>query len=319
MFKRMSLLALAGLALVSAATAQTFPSKPITVVVPFSAGTTTDVNAREFAQVLSAIAKQNVIIDNRLGAEGAMGAQAVLNAPADGHTVMFTSNSLTVLDPLMKKSMPYDAVKDFASVCTFARTSNVLNITGASRYKTVADLVSAAKADPGKITFGYASTVQRLAGELFMQSAGIKLTGIPYRSSVQALTDVGGGQVDMIFIDHVSAMPFYQTGKVRALTLAGSQRLKALADVPSASEAGVPGYQIQVWFGFYTSAKTPPAVLAQLRDLMSQALKSQTAQTNMEKRDLIPLVLCGDAQTRLWNEDLGVMRQVVNRAGIQPE
>lgn len=312
-------LAACGLVISPWVQAQSFPTKPITLIVPFSPGTTTDVNAREFGQVLSALVKQPVVIDNKVGAEGGLGAQALLNAPADGHTIMFTSNSLTVLDPLMKKNMPYDPLKDFASVCTFARTSNVMNITGSSRFKTVSELVAAGKADPGKLTFAYASTVQRLAGELFQQAAGVKMTAVPYRSSLQALTDVGGGQVDMIFIDHISATPLYQSGKVRPLTLAGSQRLKALPDVPAASEAGVPGYQIQVWFGFYASSKTPPAVLNQLREVMAQALRSPAAQTNMEKRDLIPLVLCGDAQTRLWNEDLGLMRQVVQRAGIQPE
>lgn len=302
-----------------ASASHAFPDRPITIQVPFSPGTTTDVNAREFAQVLGAIVKQPVIIENKVGAEGQIGAMAVLKAAADGHTVLFTSNSLTVLDPLMKKGQPYDALKDFAPVCAFASTSNVMNVTGSSEFKTVADVVAAAKAQPGKLTFGYASAVQRLAGELFQQAAGIKLTGVPYKSSLTALTEVAGGQVDLIFIDHVSAMPLYANGMVRPLAVAGAQRYKTMPDVPAASEAGVPGYDIHPWFGFYASAKTPPAVLAQMREAFGRAIKSPATASNMEKRDLQVLALCGDGQARHWADDVALTRRVLTKAGIEPQ
>lgn len=308
-----------GMLLAAAGAAQAFPTKAITIIVPFSAGTTTDVNAREFGIVLSSVARQPVVVENRVGAEGVIGAQALLNAPADGHTVVFTSNSLPVLDPLMKKNLPYDAVKDLAPVCAFARTSNVMNITGAGALKSVADVIAAAKAQPGKITYGYASTAQRLAGELFQQAAGVKFTGVPYRSSLTALTEVGGGQVDLLFIDHISASPFYQNGRIRPLTVAGSERFKAIADVPAASEVGVPGYNLRVWFGFYASGKTPPAILEQQRALFLQALKSPLTLANMEKRGVEPLPLCGEAHAKYQASDIEMVRQVLQKAGIQPE
>lgn len=319
MFKKASAWAAACVLLAAASASQAFPDKVITIQVPFSPGTTTDVNAREFAQVLSGIFKQPVVVDNKVGAEGQIGAMSVLNAAADGHTVMFTSNSLTVLDPLMKKGQPYDALKDFAPVCAFASTSNVMNVTGSSQFKTVADVVAAAKAQPGKITFGYASAVQRLAGELFQQAAGIKLTGVPYRSSLTALTEVAGGQVDLIFIDHVSALSYYQSGKVRPLAVAGTQRYKAIPDVPPASEVGVPGYNIHPWFGFYASAKTPPAILAQMREAFGRAVSSPATAANMEKRDLQVLPLCGDAQAKHLMEDVALTRKVLTKAGIEPQ
>jgi tripartite-type tricarboxylate transporter receptor subunit TctC len=312
--------ALAAAVLVTAASpALAFPDRPITIVVPFSAGTTTDVNARDFAQVLSTVVKQTVTIDNRVGAEGTLGGMTLVNNPADGHTLMFTSNSLPVLDPLMKKNMPYDPVKDFAPVCTVARTSNVANITGSSPLKSAADIVAAAKADPGKITFAYASTTMRLGGELFQQTNGIKMTGVPYRSSVTALTDVAGGRVDLIFIDHVSAAPFYQNGTVRPVVVSGSQRFKALPGVPSADEAGVPGYRLLPWFGIYASAKTPPAVLAQVRAAVAEAVKAPATTANLEKRGLELMAVCGDAMAKQQQEEIEFWRAVLNKAGITPE
>ena len=303
----------------SAFSAHAFPERGITLIVPFSAGTTTDVNARDFAQVLAEETGQTVTVDNRVGAEGTIGGQRLLSAPADGHTLLFTSSSLTVLDPIMKKNMPYNPVTDFAPVCGFARTSNVMNITAEGPYKNVAEVVEAAKAQPGKLTFAYASTIMRLAGELFSQSAGIELTSVPYRSSVTALTDVGGGLVDMIMIDHISAGPFYQSGKVRPVTVAGDTRATALPDVPSAKEAGVPGYNIRVWFGIYTSAKTPPEVLAKLQAAVDKALKSPTSVGNMEKRGLTPFPVCGEEFRKVQMEDMEIMKGVIDKAGIEPQ
>ncbi|GAA4353620.1 tripartite tricarboxylate transporter substrate binding protein [Variovorax defluvii] len=309
----------AGMLIAVAGASHAFPDKAITIQVPFSPGTTTDVNAREFAQVLSEIVKQPVVVDNKVGAEGQIGASSVLNAPPDGHMVMFTSNSLPVLDPLMKKGLPYNPIKDFAPICAFASTSNVMNITASSPYKTVGDFIAAAKAQPGKFTFGYASAVQRLAGELFQQAAGIKLTAVPYRSSLVALTEVAGGQVDLIFIDHVSAMSSYQNGRIRPIAVAGKQRYKAIPDVPPASEAGVPGYDIHPWFGFYASAKTPPGVLEKMRDAFKRTLLSPATAANMEKRDLQLLPLCGDEMARHLADDVSLTRRVLNKAGIEPQ
>lgn len=303
----------------AACAAQAFPDKAITVIVPFSAGTTTDVNARDFAQLLAEEVGQAVTVDNRVGAGGTIGGQRLLSQPADGHTMLFTSSSLPVLDPLMKKDLPYDPVKDFAPICAVARTTNVMNITAEGPYKNVADVVKAAKAEPGKVTFAYASATMQLAGELFAQSAGIQLTGVPYSSSVTALTDVGSGVVDMIMIDHISASPFYQSGKVRPVALAGDQRAKALPDVPSAAEAGVPGYAIRVWFGVYAAAQTPPDVLEQLRAVVGKTLSSPASRANMEKRGLEPFPVCGADFAKAQQDDMKLMQQVLDKAGIEPK
>ena len=303
----------------SALTANAYPDKPITLVVPFGAGTSVDVNGRDFAQALIATGKASVVVDNKPGAEGSIGAMGVLNAAADGHTLMFTSSSIPVLDPLMKKSMQFDPVRDFTPVCTVARTSNVVNITGASPIKTVAELIAAAKAAPGKLTFAYSSATTRLAGELFAQAAGIQLTGVPYKASMAGLTDVSSGQVDLFFIDHVSVAPLLQSGKLRALAVAGDKRIESLPDVPHAKEVGVPGYTIQPWFGVYVSAKTPPAVVEQVRAFVSQAVNAPAAKAATEKRGQEALLLCGSAMTKLQTDEMGQWREVLKKAGIQPE
>jgi tripartite-type tricarboxylate transporter receptor subunit TctC len=299
--------------------AMAFPDKTVTMIVPFGAGSSVDVHARDLAQAMGPIVGQTVIVDNRAGAEGSIGAMGTLRAPADGHTLMFTSSSIPVLDPVMKKTMQYDPVKDFTPICVLGRASNVVNITGTSSIKTAAELIAAAKAAPGKITFGYSTASTRLAGELFQQAAGIKLTGIPYKASVAGLTDVAGGIVDLIFIDDVSAAAFYQGDRIRPLAVAGSERVRALPNVPTATEIGVPGYAIQPWFGVYVSAKTPPDLVAQLRDQMTRAMKSPIAVANFEKRGLVPLSVCGNAMTDLQNSEIQIWRGVMQKAGIEPQ
>jgi len=312
-------LPLAVLLAASACVAQAFPDKPLTLVVPFGAGTAVDVNARDLSQALIATGKAAVVVDNKPGAEGSIGAMAVLNGAADGHTLMFTSSSIPVLDPLVKKSMQFDPVKDFTPVCTVARTSNVVNITGSSPIRSVAELIATAKAAPGKMTYAYSSATTRLAGELFSQAAGVKFTSVPYKASMAGLTDVSSGQVDLFFIDHVSVAPLHQSGKLRPLAVSGDKRIEALPNVPSAKEVGVPGYTIQPWFGVYVSAKTPPAQVEQLRELVAQAVNAPAAKAATVKRGQEVMVLCGSAMAKLQSDEINLWREVLRKAGIQPE
>ena len=309
----------AGLIASAACAAHALPDRPITVVVPLGAGTSVDVNARDFGQALTSTGRASVVVDNRPGAEGSIGAKAVLNAAADDHTLMSTSSSIPVLDPLMKKSMQFDAVKDFTPVCTVARTSNVLNIIATNPINNAGELIAAAKAAPGKLTYAYSSATTRLAGELFSQTAGIWLMGVPYKASMAGLTDVASGQVDLFFIDHVSVSPLLQSGKLRAPAVAGDKRIEALPNVPSAKEVGVPGYTIRPWFGVDVSAKTPPGMVEQLRDFVAQAVNTPAAKAATEKRGQEVLLLCGDAMAKLQTDEIDLWREVLKKAGIQPE
>lgn len=299
--------------------AQAFPDRAVTVIVPFGAGSSVDIHSRDFAQALGRTIKLPVIVENKAGAEGSIGAQATLNAAADGQTLMFTSSSIPVLDPVMKKSMSFDPVKDFTPICTVGRTNSVINITGDSPIKSAAALISAAKANPGKLSFAYASASTRLSGELFQQAAGIKMLGVPYKASVAALADVAAGQVDLMFIDEVSAAPFYKSGKLRPLAVSTVTRSEQLPDVPTGAEVGIPQYKVQPWFGIYVSSKTSPAVVVKLRELVSQAVNSPENAAQMKRRGLSSFVLCGGEMAQLQSEELVVWREVTKKAGIEPQ
>jgi tripartite-type tricarboxylate transporter receptor subunit TctC len=237
--------------------AAAYPDKPIKLVVPFTPGTSTDLVAREYARALSEVIGQPVVVENRAGAEGVVGGRAVATADKDGYTALYTSSSLTVLDPHMRKDLQYDPLKDLAPVCTAVQISIVMNINADLPYKSIADVVAAAKAQPGNITFAYSSATTRLTGELFQQLTSTKLAGIPYRSAAQGLTDVAAGRVAMYFIDALSARPHYQSGKIRPLAMAASARGKLLPDVPSAAEAGLPGLIMTAWAGAYLPPRRP--------------------------------------------------------------
>ena len=311
-------LVVAGIAAASFA-ATAFPTKPVTIVVPFGAGSVTDSLARDIGKVLSEQVGQPVVVENRTGAEGLIGAQSVLTAPADGHTLMFTSSSLTVLDPLMKKQLPYNPSKDFAPICGVGSNDNDLNVSVTSPYKTLPEFIAAAKASPGKLTFGHASATTRLAGELFSQAAGVKLTAVPYRTTIAGLTDVAGGQIDAFFVDHVSTAALRQSGKIRALTVAGDQRLKAMPDVPSSKEQGLPDHDPKSFFAFYASANTPADITQKLRQIVAQLVKSPAIVDLIDKRALIPVSMCGDALSQHIVRETERMRAVIERAGIEKQ
>ena len=299
--------------------AHAYPDKSITIIVPFNAGTVNDINARDLADRLAEQTGEAVVVENRVGAEGTIGGQRLLSQAADGHTLMFTSNSLTVFDPLMKKNIPYDPVNDFAPVCAVARTSHIVNVSGEGPHKTLNDLVTAAKADPGKLTFAYTSSSMRLSGELFAQSAGIELTSVPYKSSVTGMTDVSSGRVDMVIIDQLSARPFHESGKLVPLIVAGETRLPDMPEVPSAAEAGVANYNMKPWFGVYASAKTPPELLDKARDMVRKTLSSPALIAGLKQRGLEPFPVCGDEMNAMLQEERKVMQQVVERAKIEKQ
>ena len=289
--------------LAAAATAShaAFPDKPIKLIVPFGAGSSVDAVGRQIGIALTEVVKQPVVIDNRAGAEGAIGAQAVISSAPDGYTILMTSSSLPVLAPLMTKSLPFDPVKDFVPVCTVARVSNVMNVRSTLPFKTVGEFVAAAKAEPGKYTFGYSTATTRLGGELLQQEAGLKLLGVPYKTSVAGLTDLAADRIDVFFIDHVSATAFYQSGKVKPLAVTGSQRLSVLPAVLTMAESGIPSYELYPFFALYLPAKTPEPIVAQLRDAARKAMdrrRGRNGGTSRASRNMSSAVLTSSSCSR---------------------
>lgn len=272
-------LALAALLAAGAAMAQTFPDKPVTFVVPFAAGSATDKIARALGNGVTAETKQPVVIDNKAGASGFIASQQVAKAPPDGYTVLITTNTTHAANEHLFKKLPYDPVKDFSPIAALGKGGQIMVVNPNSPAKTVAEFVALAKKEPGKLSFGSGSSSSRMAGELLQQLAGIKLLHVPYKSNPLAVTDLLGGQIDMMITDTATGLPQVKAGKLRALGVSGAQRSPLAPEVPTIAEAGVKGYEMGYWFAAYAPAKTPPAVVKRLNELLVKAAKSEGAKT----------------------------------------
>jgi tripartite-type tricarboxylate transporter receptor subunit TctC len=259
--------------------AQAFPEKPITFVVPFAAGSATDQIARVVGQAVAAEAKQAVVVDNKGGASGFIASQLVAKAPADGYTVLITTNTTHAANEHLFKKIPYDPVKDFAPLSGLGKGGQIMVVNPAMPAKTVSEFIALAKKEPGKYSFGSGSSSSRMAGELLQQMAGIKLLHVPYKSNPLAITDLLGGQIDMMITDTATGLPQVRAGKLKALGMSSAKRSPLVPEVPTIAEAGVPGYEMGFWFAAYAPAGTPPAVVKRLNELLVKAARSESART----------------------------------------
>lgn len=273
-----------------AAHAQAFPTKPITIVVPFSAGGTTDILARVVGQYMSKDLGQPVIVDNRAGAGGNIGALNVARAPADGYTLLMGTVGTHAINQSLYKKMAFDPIKDFAPLSRVALVPNLLVANPAQPFKNVKELIAYAKANPGKVTFGSSGSGSsiHLSGEMFQQMAGVEMQHIPYKGSAPAVTDLLGGQIAVMFDNMPSAIGHVRAGKLRALAVTTPKRSPALPDVPTIAEAGVPGYSATSWFGLLAPANTPAPVLAKLNASILKALADPDVKKKMAEQGAEP-------------------------------
>lgn len=257
-----------------AAQAQAFPTKAITIVVPFSAGGTTDILARVLGQFISKDLGQPVIIDNRAGAGGNIGTQLVARAAPDGYTILMGTVGTHAINQSLYPKLAFDPIKDFAPLTRVALVPNLLVANPAQPFKTVKELMAYAKANPGKVTFGSSGsgTSIHLSGELFKQMAGVDLQHVAYKGSAPAVNDLLGNHIAIMFDNMPSAISHVKAGKLRPLAVTTAQRSPALPDVPTVAEAGVPGYEATSWFGLLAPAKTPAPVVAKLNAAILKAL-----------------------------------------------
>ena len=254
-------------ALVSgSAFAQAWPSKPIKYVVPFAPGGSTDILGRTISEKLSAALGQPVVVDNKPGAGGGLGADFVAKAAPDGYTIMGGTISTHAINASLYSNLPYDPVKDFVAVTLLARVPNMLVVNPDVPAKTVAELIALMKANPGKYTFASAGngTSQHLSGELFKSMAGVEMQHIPYKGSPPALQDVVGGQVTMTFDNITTAWPLAKAGKLRALAVTTAKWSPVAPDVPTLAESGLAGFEVGSWQGVFSPAGTPPAIVKRL-------------------------------------------------------
>lgn len=259
-------MAAAPLAQAQAQHADNWPAKPITYVVPFAAGGTTDLLGRLIGQKLSVALGQSVVVENRAGAGGNIGSDYVAKAAPDGYTLLGGTISSHAINVSLYPKMPYDPVRNFQPVTLIGTLPNVLVVNVSSPWKSVQDVVAAARARPGSVNFGSSGngTSQHLAAELFANMAGLRMTHVPYKGSSQAVQALLGGQVDLVFENSVAAMPMIQSGKFRALATTGGKRAAELPDVPTMAEAGLPGYEIVSWQAIFAPAGTPMPIVNKL-------------------------------------------------------
>jgi tripartite-type tricarboxylate transporter receptor subunit TctC len=288
----LAVLATATLALAPfAAQAQAaFPSKALTIVVPFSAGGTTDILARVVGQYLARDLGQPVIIDNRAGAGGNIGAQMVARAAPDGYTLLMGTVGTHAINQSLYKKLPFDPIKDFAPITRVALVPNLLVANPAQPFKTVKELIAYAKANPGKVSFASSGsgTSIHLSGEMFQQMAGVEMQHIPYKGSAPALTDLLGGQTAIMFDNMPSVIGHVRAGKLRPIAVTTPNRSPAVPDVPTIAESGVPGYSATSWFGLLAPAGTPAPVMAKLHASILKALADPEAKKKLAEQGAEP-------------------------------
>jgi tripartite-type tricarboxylate transporter receptor subunit TctC len=281
------LLALAAIA--PAAQAQTFPTQTVKIVVPFPAGGTTDILARQLANTLQQKWGQTVIVDNKGGASGTIFSEQLTHMPPDGYTLMLTATH-HVINPGLYKNLKYDTRTDFTPLAMVAAVPNVLVVNPNFAPKTVAELIAYAKANPGKVNFGSSGTggANHLSGELFKLLAGVDMVHVPYKGAAPALNDLLGGQIPVMFDSVPGVLPHIQAGKLRALGVTSLKRSPALPEVPTIDEAGIKGFEATAWFGLYAPPRMDPKLRDKLANDVLQALQSPQIRADFASKGADP-------------------------------
>ncbi|MCC6531055.1 MAG: tripartite tricarboxylate transporter substrate binding protein [Burkholderiales bacterium] len=303
------------------ASAQAYPSKPVRIVVPFAPGGTTDILARLVGQRLTDVLKQSVVIDNRPGANGALGTELVAKSPPDGHTILMGYLGSLAINPNLYAKLPYDSVRDFAPITLVASTTQALVLHPSLPVRTTRDLINLAKRQPGQISYASAGigAPSHLAGELFKMMAAIDLVHVPYKGSGAATNDLLGGHVAMSFGGLAAAMPHVKTQRLRVLAVAGSARSAAMPDVPTISESGLPGYDVSSWFGLLAPAGTARDVVGRLHSEVVQILNADDVKKRLAADGAEVVANRPDEFAAYIKTEMKKWGGVIKRAQIKPQ
>ena len=315
--------ALVALALPEGAAAQPagWPSKPITYIVPFAAGGTTDVLGRVIGERLSKALGQPVIVENKPGAGGNLGSDFVARAAPDGYTILGGTVSSHAINVSLYARMPYDPERNFTPITQIGNLANVLAVNAESPIRSVQDLIREAKARPGALTFASsgAGTSQHLSGELFKRLAGVEITHVPYKGSAPALQDLLGGHVAIVFDNVVAVAPLIKAGKVRPLGVSTRERIRAFPDIPTIAESGLPDYEVVSWQGVFAPAGTPPDIVRRLNEEIVAILKLPEVMERMETLGLEPVGNTREELARFQSAEIAKWARVVKDAGVRAE
>lgn len=303
----------------STAAQPVYPSKPIRIISPYAPGGTTDLLARLVAPKLTEAWGQPILIDARPGGNTIIGSELMVRSPPDGYTLLSILTSHVIVPNLAPT--PYDAVKDFAPVATFATTQLVLVIHPSVPAKNVQQLIAIAKSQPGQLNYGSggSGTITHLAGEYFNIQAGIKTQHIPYKGSSQVLTDIVGGQIHMYFGPPLVVLPHIKSGRLRPLASSGDTRLAALQSVPTAIESGVKGFELNTWYGLLAPAATPRVIIDKLNGEIARALKTPDLREKLLSQGMDPFVNTPDQFAALIKTELTKFTRIIKTANIKLE
>ena len=298
----------------------TYPDRVIKIVVPFAPGGGTDVVTRTLAQEMSKEFGVSVIIENKPGAGTIIGTQAVATAAPDGYTLLMGTFANAV-NPSLYTKLPYDQHRDLRPVALIARSFSIVVVNPKSQIKSIADLIAAAKADPNKLSYGTygTGTSAHLAGELFKHMANVNLTTVPYKGSAPAITDLIGGQIQVMFTTVASAAALVEAGQLRALAVTSADRSRAFSSLPTVSEAGVPGYDAEAWYGLFAPAKTPPDIIDRINKAAANAVKAEPFKKLGVNEGLILVASPPSELDRYFREEEDRWRKVIQDAGIKAD
>lgn len=323
--QRRPLLALAG-ALCAAlplagAQAQDFPAKPLRIIVPWNAGTATDTAARLLGQRITEITKQPVVVDNKPGAGGTIGITEAVKAAPTGYDLVMGQKDNLVIGPWLYKNLPWDPTKDLTAVAHVAYTPVVIATSASSRFKTLADVVAAAKAAPGTITYGSPGngTSIHLAGDLFEKAAGVKLSHVPYKGSNPALMDALAGNVDLLVSSLPSAMGQIKAGKLHPLAVTSAKRSSSLPDVPTVAESGFKGFDVSTWYGVFAPAGTPAAVVKTLNTEVNKLLAMAEVKAAINAQGAEPQAMTPEQFSTLLKTEYQQWKGIVEASGAKIE
>jgi tripartite-type tricarboxylate transporter receptor subunit TctC len=303
---------------VAPATADSFPDRPVKVIAPYTAGSPNDVVARLIATPMAARLGQSVVVDNRPGGGTTIGVKAVMSAEPDGYTLLMSNSPTHFVAPLVNKSLSYDALKDFAPVGTIASGSLMLVIPPEMPAKTLAEFIAYAKANPGKLNFGYGQgTLPQLVGEMFKRAAGIELANIPYKGGMQAVTDMLGGRVHLNIGTISTLAPLVREGKLRALAVTSPERNQELPDVPTMTESGVPDVASLTYYGLWAPRGTPADAVRRLNAALNDSLKSPEIIAAIHRIGFDPYGGTPEDFTNLVASEMKIWIPVVQATGFQ--
>lgn len=298
-----------------------FPTKPLRLIVPFPPGGLLDILGRQLGPPLSAQLGQAVIVENRAGANGTLGYDAAVKSAPDGHTLVIGGGSAFVVNPLLNPHLPYDPVRDLAPVSMVSRGPMVLITNASFPAQTVRDLVSLAKASPGKLAYATPGNgnPNHLAGEMFKSVAGIDMTHVPYKGAALVITDVIAGHVPIAFVTLGAGLSHIRSGKVKALAVTTDTRWPAAPELPTMAEAGLPDVQLVEWSGLFVPVKTPPEAISKLNDAVHKALNTPEVRARIVEQGSEPRVTTSAELAAIMQSDVARLGRIVRMAGIRPD